>query len=149
MTEVLFYHLTESKLDAALPPLVEKSVERGWRVTVQATSEGMCDRLDQLLWTFRADSFIPHGVESEEGTAEQPVLLTIQSADTNQSDIRFYVETAEVADIERYQRVVVMFDGHDNDELNHARESWKKLRGGSHSLTYWQQGPDGRWQKRA
>jgi DNA polymerase-3 subunit chi len=35
MTEVLFYHLTESKLEDALPPLLDKSVERGWRVAVQ------------------------------------------------------------------------------------------------------------------
>lgn len=36
MSEVLFYHLTESKLEDALPPLLDKSLERGWRVVVQA-----------------------------------------------------------------------------------------------------------------
>ena len=40
MAEVLFYHLTESKLEEALPPLLEKSVERGWKVAVQ-TRDGV------------------------------------------------------------------------------------------------------------
>ena len=33
MTEVLFYHLQNMTLESVLPPLLEKSLERGWRVT--------------------------------------------------------------------------------------------------------------------
>ena len=47
MTEVLFYHLTESKLEDALPPLLEKSVERGWRVAVQLKEGSRRELLDQ------------------------------------------------------------------------------------------------------
>lgn len=68
MTEVLFYHLTESKLEDALPPLLEKSVERGWRVAVQLKDAARRDLLDQHLWTFREDSFLPHG--TDEGTSQ-------------------------------------------------------------------------------
>ena len=39
MTEVLFYHLQNMSVENVLPPLLEKSLERGWRVVVQATSE--------------------------------------------------------------------------------------------------------------
>jgi hypothetical protein len=38
MTEVLFYHLQDVSLENVLPPLLEKSLERGWRVVVQSTS---------------------------------------------------------------------------------------------------------------
>ncbi|AJY46645.1 DNA polymerase III subunit chi [Martelella endophytica] len=149
MTEVLFYHLTESLREAALPPLVEKSLERGWRVAIQTASEAERDRLDELLWTFRADSFVPHGLDSEDGAERQPVLLTATEASPNGADIRFFVEGAEVSNVSDYKRVVVMFDGHDVDELTRARGQWKALRGGDHQLTYWQQGSDGRWQKKA
>ena len=40
MTEVLFYHLQNMSLESVLPPLLEKSLERGWRVVVQTTSRG-------------------------------------------------------------------------------------------------------------
>ncbi|AMM84699.1 DNA polymerase III subunit chi [Martelella sp. AD-3] len=149
MTEILFYHLTESLREAALPPLVEKSLERGWRVAIQTASEAERDRLDGILWTFRADSFIPHGTDAEDNSEAQPVLLTTAGNNANRADIRFFVEGAEVRDVGDYSRVVVMFDGHDGDELTRARAQWKALRQGDHSLTYWQQGEGGRWQKKA
>ncbi|HEX2539214.1 MAG TPA: DNA polymerase III subunit chi, partial [Pseudolabrys sp.] len=39
MTEVLFYHLQGQKLEGVLPTLLERSVERGWRVVVQGASD--------------------------------------------------------------------------------------------------------------
>src|ERR1700751_1009318 len=39
MTEVLFYHLQNMSLESVLPPLLEKSLERGWRVVVELTSQ--------------------------------------------------------------------------------------------------------------
>jgi DNA polymerase-3 subunit chi len=93
--EVLFYHLTESTLEEALPPLVEKSLERGWRVGIQTASEERRDALDACLWTFRDDSFVPHGIDREPNAAEQPVILTTISAICNGATIRFLVEGAE------------------------------------------------------
>ena len=51
MTEVLFYHLQSMSLENVLPPLLEKSLERGWRVVVQSTSQERTDALDAHLWT--------------------------------------------------------------------------------------------------
>ena len=57
MTEILFYHLQRQPLERVLPTLLEKSLERGWRVVVQAASEERIEALDAHLWTFRDDSF--------------------------------------------------------------------------------------------
>ena len=48
MAEVLFYHLTESTLEEALPGLIEKSLERGWKAVVQAGTEERRDALDRI-----------------------------------------------------------------------------------------------------
>jgi len=42
-----------------------------------------------------------------------------------------------------------MFDGHDQSQLDAARAQWKTLKAGGHALTYWQQTPDRRWEKKA
>ncbi|MBN9275207.1 MAG: DNA polymerase III subunit chi, partial [Mesorhizobium sp.] len=76
MAEVLFYHLTESTLEDALPGLLERSLGRGWRVAVQTGTEERRDALDAHLWTFRDDSFLAHATDREPYPAEQPVLLT-------------------------------------------------------------------------
>ncbi|NTF31420.1 DNA polymerase III subunit chi [Rhizobium skierniewicense] len=149
MTEILFYHLTESKLEDALPPLLEKSLERGWKVAVQTATEERRDVLDVHLWTFRDDSFMPHGSDLSETAAEQPVLLTASGENRNAANVRFIVDGAEPPPIDGYERVVFMFDGYDAAQLDGARGQWKKMKGEGHTLTYWQQSPEGRWQKKA
>ena len=149
MTDVLFYHLTESKLEDALPPLIDKSVERGWQVAVQMREPARRDLLDAHLWTYREDSFLPHGTDEGEMADQQPVLLTVSSDNTNNASVRFFIDGAEAIDVGSYQRVVLMFDGYDQEQLESARAQWKRLKGEGHSLTYWQQTQDGRWEKKA
>ncbi|MGE6739117.1 DNA polymerase III subunit chi [Allorhizobium pseudoryzae] len=149
MTEVLFYHLTESKLEDALPALLEKSVERGWRVALQTVGEERRDFLDQHLWTFREDSFLPHGTETSDFAEDQPVLLTVSGDNRNNATVRFIVDGADPPDLTAYDRVVFMFDGFDTEQLDGARAQWKRLKGDGHQLTYWQQSPEGRWIKKA
>lgn len=149
MTEVLFYHLTESKLEDALPPLVDKSVERGWRVAIQMKEPARRDALDTHLWTYRDDSFLPHGTDESELAGNQPVLLTVTSDNANQATVRFIVDGAEPPQADAYERIVFMFDGYDTEQLEGARAQWKKLKGEGHNLTYWQQTPEGRWEKKA
>src|SRR4051794_41787431 len=75
MTEVLFYHLQNMTVENVLPPLLEKSLERGWRVVVQSTSPERADTLDAHLWTYRDDSFLPHATWRGSDAAAQPVVL--------------------------------------------------------------------------
>lgn len=149
MTEVLFYHLTESTLEEALPSLLERSVARGWRVVVQAGSEERRDALDAHLWTFRDDSFLGHGTDREPHAGEQPVLLTTGQGNPNEAKIRFLVDAAEPPPIDAYERAVFLFDGHDEQQLETARRHWKQVKAGGHQATYWQQTPDRRWERKA
>ena len=149
MTEVLFYHLTESTLEEALPGLLERSVARGWKAVVQTGGEERRDALDTHLWTFRDDAFLAHGTDGEPHAADQPVLLTTAAENANTASIRFVVDGAEPPPLDAYERAVFMFDGHDEDQLATARRHWKEMKAAGHDVTYWQQGPDKRWEKKA
>ncbi|MBO0906222.1 DNA polymerase III subunit chi [Jiella sonneratiae] len=150
MTEVLFYHLTESRLEQALPELLERSLARGWRVVVQCSSEERRDALDNHLWTYREDSFLPHGSDAEGSGALQPVLLTVDPASrANDPHVRFLVDGAVPRTLEGYVRAVYLFDGHDMEQLDTARARWKVEKAAGHAVTYWQQTDEGRWVKKA
>ena len=84
MTEVLFYQLKGQTPEQVLPALLQKSLERGWRVVVQGSSEERIEALDAHLWTWRDDSFLPHGTWLEAEAAEQPILLTLYDHNPNQ-----------------------------------------------------------------
>ena len=150
MAEVLFYHLTQSSLEDALPQLIGKTMERGWRAILQAVTLERIEALDEHLWTFRDESFLPHGRAGGPRDAEQPLLLTIADDNPNGASVRFYVEGARPdGDISGYERCVVMFDGENPDQLAIARSAWKDLKTSGHDVTYWQQAPDRRWLKKA
>lgn len=147
MPEVLFYHLTDSRLEDALPPLLEKSLERGWRVVVQTGSEERRDALDAHLWTYRDGSFLPHGTDVARHAERQPVVLSSADGNPNDATVRFLVDGAAPPDLSVYERVVFMFDGHDQPQLEDARGHWKRLKEDGLSLTYWQQ-TNGRWERK-
>ncbi|MBO6902240.1 MAG: DNA polymerase III subunit chi [Rhizobiaceae bacterium] len=149
MAEVLFYHLTESTLYDALPGLLERSVARGWKVVVQAASEERREALDGHLWTFRDDSFLAHGSDHDPHPAEQPVFLTTGQGNPNGAAVRFVIDGAEPPSPDGYERLVLMFDGHDPDQVETARGHWKALKASGAELTYWQQTPEGKWVKKA
>jgi DNA polymerase-3 subunit chi len=149
MTEVLFYHLQDMSLENVLPPLLEKSIERGWRVVVQSTSEERTDALDAHLWTYRDDSFLPHATWRVADAPEQPIVLIAGEGNPNGATVRFLVDSAALpADSDAYQRLVLVFNGEDSDALAAARSAWTDCKSRGFDVTYWQADERGRWQRR-
>src|SRR3982074_1273407 len=108
IAEVLFYHLQNMALESVLPPLLEKSLERGWRVVVQSTSEERADALDAHLWTYRDDSFLPHATWRAGDAPDQPLVLAVEAGNPNRANVRFLVDNAALpADSDAYERVVL------------------------------------------
>jgi DNA polymerase-3 subunit chi len=150
MTEILFYHLQGQKIEGVLPALLEKSLERGWRVIVQGASEERIEALDAHLWTYRDDGFMPHGTWREAEAGEHPVLLTLNDGNPNGANVRFLIEGAPVpTDAESYQRIVLLFDGDDDEAVAAARERWTESKAKGFDATYWQPDDSGRWVKKA
>jgi DNA polymerase-3 subunit chi len=152
VTEIWFYHLEGRPLDQVLPILLERSLQRGWRAVVQAGSGERVEALDQALWTYSDASFLPHGTARDGDPAGQPVYLTQGPENPNRAAIRLFVDGVAIAPVlaaAEYERAVLLFDGHDDDAVANARAQWSELKRAGHAVSYWQQGDDGRWEKRA
>jgi DNA polymerase III subunit chi len=149
MTEILFYHLDRQPLERVLPELLEKCVERGWRAVVQLGSEERCEAIDAHLWTYREDGFLPHGTAKDGHAAAHPVWLTTADDNPNQATVRFLADGADLKDVESYVRVVMLFDGNDNEAVDRARSAWSAAKSAGHETTYWQQSERGRWERKA
>jgi len=150
MTDVLFYHLDDRPLERVLPPLVEKSLAKGWRVAVQSPSLERIEALDAHFWTYRDDSFLPHGTAQGSDAQRQPVLLQCDDNNANDADVRFLIDRAPLPhDVATYQRIVVVFDGEDEEALGAARLMWADVKARGFEQTYWQCDEAGRWQRKA
>lgn len=148
MTEVFFYHLELGSLESVLPGLLEKTLERGWKAVVRATSRDRVEALDAHLWTWREDSFLPHAAGGgPETAARQPVWLTDGTDAPNGADVLFLVDgaQAEVEEMARYQRCVTIFNGAEEKAVEAARACWKSVSAAGHPTTYWKQSANGAW----
>jgi DNA polymerase III subunit chi len=149
MTEVLFYHLQNMSVENVLPPLLEKSLERGWRVVVQAASQERADALDAHLWTYRDDSFLPHAIWRAGDAPDQPIILAVEEGNPNAANVRFLIDNAALPqDSASYERMVLLFNGDDADALSVARAAWTDCKSRGFDVTYWQADEMGRWRRR-
>jgi len=148
VAELLFYHLERQPLESALPGLLQRSLERGWRVVVKVGSEERLEALNAHLWSFDDAAFLPHGSAADGHAEAQPVWLTTGDDNPNGANVRFLVDGAELSDTAGYDRVVVMFDAADAEAVAKARAAWKSA-AGEHEATYWRQDDNGRWTKQA
>ncbi|HQZ13985.1 MAG TPA: DNA polymerase III subunit chi [Devosia sp.] len=151
MTDVLFYHLEIHPLERVIPVLLEKTLERGWKAVVETTSRERAEALEVSLWTYRDESFLPHGVATGQPTdALQPVLITAGNDNPNGANVRFFVDRAVPRETAGYDRIVFMFSGHDPDAMSEARLAWKAMSAiEGNAVTYWQQDSGGRWVRKA
>ncbi|TNE41092.1 MAG: DNA polymerase III subunit chi [Alphaproteobacteria bacterium] len=147
--EIWFYHLEQWTLDRALPPLLEKTRERGWRALVRGGVEERLPSLSNTLWTYRDDGFLPHGLNTEPHAERQPILLTGAQENTNQANVLFLIDQAERGDISDFGRCILVFDGNDPEALAAARAEWKRAKDEGLPVSYWQQGESGSFEKKA
>ena len=149
--EFWFYHLQKRSLEQVLPALIERARERGWRSVVQSRTPERLAALDDLLWTYAEDSFLPHGTQADGDPQLQAVWLTCGDDNPNQAQVRFLVEGAEAEPFvdSDYERLILLFDGRDDVSLAGAREQWRRLKQRGATLSYWQENEEGGWRKQA
>ena len=146
--EVWFYHLERSGLDQVLPELLEKTLARGWRASVRSSDMAGLEHLDDWLWAYREDSFLPHG-PADGDEARQPILLTTGLDNANRAQALFLVHGAAPGDLSGYERCILIFDGRDEPALAAARSQWKTFKAAGRSMTYWSQSSERGWERKA
>ena len=133
-----FYHLTQVPLERALPSIAERVVANGERLAVVADDEMMLARLDEALWTYRGDSFLPHG-----RSGDQPVLLcTSEKATPAQENLALVDGIWRDAALS-FKRAFYFFD---EGAVDAARSAWRALADkGGVERHYWKQDESGKW----
>ena len=152
MTEVLFYHLERKSLDDVLPGLVERTLARKWRALIKCESADRAAAIDNLLWTYDEQSFLPHAQTGDGDPSRQPVLITVEEENANDANVLFLVGGASPppwggAFAQAFARIVLLFDGRDPESLSAARKTWTDAKAAGHEVTYWKQSSSGKWER--
>ena len=147
--EYWFYHLEASTLKGVLPDLLTKTLAKGWRAMVRFPNGTDLAEWDDFLWTYQDASFLPHGREDQGRADLQPILLANSAESSEGFDAVFLIDGAEIPDMSSVERVMVMIDGRSEEAVQRERARWKRLKDAGTPMSYWQQGAQGRWEKKA
>jgi DNA polymerase-3 subunit chi len=116
MTRVDFYILKETGDTARtlfVCRLTEKAVQQGHQVYINTESAVQLLQLDDLLWTFRAGSFLPHAVDNGEDRGVTPVLLAHNREPRNSHDVLVNLSNDVPHFFSRFSRVAELVGGND------------------------------------
>lgn len=149
MTEIGFYHLTRTPLEQAAPKILEKALAADFRVVVLGDSDERIDQLNERLWTYDPDSFLPHGSAKDGLPEEQPIYLTTLEENPAGAKALMVTDGRQPEFVATFERVMDMFDGSDEAAISSARKRWKAYKDAGHTLTYWQQNDRGGWEKKS
>lgn len=154
MGEVWFYHLERTSLDQALPGLLEKTLQRGWRALVQTGTSERAEAISTQLWTYRDETFLPHGTVADGEPDAQPVLIVSEPLNLNGAQVLLLVDPPGPDDLAparlaSFARTILIFDGKDEVAVAAARQAWRSAQGAGLPIAYWQQNAQGKWEQRA
>lgn len=127
MTQVDFYILpstetTEQLLFACR--LTEKAWKRGHQVFIQAQDQAQAEHIDQLLWQFRPDCFVPHLMITDENVASVPVAIGFDDHCGHHHDVMINLCPHIPDHFSRFERVAeIVYQQH--ALLAAKREDWR------------------------
>ena len=86
--------------------IVEKAYQLGHRVYVRTGNADDTNVLDDLLWTFSQNSFVPHQLSIEGYSRESPVVIGEHPPSTENPDVVISVADDPVSDFLAYLLIV-------------------------------------------
>lgn len=114
--------------------LAEKAYRLNHTVHISAASREQAEQLDELLWTFRDGSFVPHELLARSGAeAEAPVTIGVDAAPSRASELLINLADELPRDPDAFPRIAEIVTS-DDDCRRRSRKLYADYRAQGHSL---------------
>jgi len=130
MTKVDFYILEQPHSEARARfacRLAEKAWQQGNRVYIHTDSAEQSQRLDELLWTFRAGSFVPHALDEATDADATPIHIGHGSEPHHHDQVLINLAPEVPLFFSRFERVAEVV-GHEEECRAQGRERFRFYR---------------------
>lgn len=107
--------------------LLEKAYQRGHRVFVYCDNQSEAEHLDELLWTYKDDSFIPHNLQGEGPEPPPAVQIGYASEPRGFSDILLNMSATIPSWTSRFRRIMEVVSAQDSAK-NISRAHYREYR---------------------
>ena len=107
--------------------LAEKAWQLGHRVFIHTGTAFAANAMDNLLWTFRQDSFVPHSIDAGNTHAKEPILIGAGAAPAEDLDVLINLSDTVPGFAMVSERVAELIAS-DDDSKRAGRERYRHYR---------------------
>ena len=117
MTQIIFYSTAPLQVEKTLFALLEKSLEKGNKSLLLFKDKEKCLSINEQLWTYKQNSFLPHILEDDQiyDNIDVPVYLSTKNENPFKAELLFSIDGFLPDNIDHFERVIIIIDV--NDEL--------------------------------
>ncbi len=136
MTQVDFYILKEGASGDRYQlacRIAEKAYRQGRRVLIQTCSNEEANHVDRLLWTYKQNSFIPHGLPEKVDRSITPILVNPKPDPGDEHDVLINLCQETPDFFSRFERVAELID-HDPQVKLAGRQRYRFYRDRGYQL---------------
>ena len=148
MSEVYFYHLTHTRLEVALPKILERALSAEWSVELRIGMERDVETISDEIWKGPDESFLPNCLEDSDKLQDHPIVLS-KSSLSEVRDCLIVIDQVNLKEneVKKFKRVCLLFDSKNEVELTNARKTWKSLSNAGVNTVYWAE-DQGTWKRK-
>ncbi len=128
MPKIDFYILSENASQLPLAcQLVEKAYQQNHKIYIQTENLVLAEELDQLLWTYRDNSFLPHSLVQKKLEPRPPIQIGFGPISEDHSDILINLSHDVPNFYHKFSRILEVVSSHP-DHQTRARERFRFYR---------------------
>lgn len=129
MTSIDFYFNAADRLEVACR-LAGKAAAQNKRMVIYAPGPDLAQRIDQMLWTWQAISFVPHCFAGDALAAETPVVIAADAHSAPECEVLMNLSGQCPEFFARYPRLLEIVSREEEDrKAARARYAWYRDRG--------------------
>lgn len=125
---VVFIELKIASKNRYTCDIAEKLYDNGISVTIFTNDTRSATQLDDLLWTWKQESFVPHSVVQQKENASDPVLITHETEKLPQTDALILYDPLPREALADYKLILDFAEIYHSEKKLESRKRYKILR---------------------
>lgn len=134
MPKIDFYILSEGSCLQLACRLIEKAYKNRHRVYIHTENQADAHELDELLWTYKEESFIPHNLYGEGPDPLPPIQIGFNETPEKHRDILINLSNQIPTFYKQFSRVMELISHH-HEIQERARENYRIYRAKGYDIT--------------
>tara|TARA_B100000676_G_scaffold301027_1_gene347575 strand:- start:10 stop:474 length:465 start_codon:yes stop_codon:yes gene_type:complete len=147
VTQIIFYSTAPLQVEKTLFALLEKSLEKGNKSLLLFRDKEKCLSINEQLWTYKQNSFLPHISEDDQiyDDIDVPVYLSTKNENPFKAELLFSIDGYLPDNIQHFERVIIIIDVNDEILNEKYKNYYLDINKNFEDIVFYKSDDNGKW----